>query len=155
MQVILFSLYYVKLRLTVLLGIYRTSNPLDIKWRWKNWQYIRDVKRRRWFQKRIDFRRKNDFRLDVKESRENPMILQRIAQRDRTAVEDCLDAYGSRIWAMAKKNAASTEEAETITEEIFLEIWKHAARFDPDKCSETNFVMLLCLRHLIRRARKD
>lgn len=47
MQIILFSLYYVKLRLTVLLGIYRTSNPLDIKWRWKNWQHRNAAQRRR------------------------------------------------------------------------------------------------------------
>lgn len=94
-------------------------------------------------------------RMDVKESRENPTILQRIAQSDRIAVRECIDDYGSRIWAFAKKNAASTEEAETITEEIFLEIWKHAARFDSDRCCETKFVALLAFRHLIRRARKD
>ncbi len=74
---------------------------------------------------------KKVFKFDVNESIEHPTMLQRIAQSDRIAARECIDAYGSRIWAMAKKNAASTEEAETITEEIFLEIWKHAARFDP------------------------
>ena len=97
---------------------------------------------------------KKVFRLDVNESRENPTILQRIAQNDRTAARECIDAYGSRIWAMAKKNADSTEEAEIITQEIFLEIWKHAARFDPNKCGEIKFVTLLTLRHLIRRAQE-
>lgn len=93
--------------------------------------------------------------MDLNERYNNPTILQRIAQSDRTAARECIDAYGSLIWAMAKKNAASTEEAETITEEIFLEIWKHAARFDPDRCSEINFVALLTLRHLIRSTRKE
>lgn len=98
--------------------------------------------------------RKKVFRFDVNERCENPAILQRIAQSDRAAARECIDAYGSRIWAIAKKNAASTEEAEIITQEIFLEIWKHADRFDLDRCSENDFITLLALRHLIRRARK-
>ncbi|MDQ3129482.1 MAG: hypothetical protein ACR2IA_02615 [Pyrinomonadaceae bacterium] len=39
MKVILFTLYYSKLQLSVLLGIYKTANPLDLNWRWNHWQY--------------------------------------------------------------------------------------------------------------------
>ncbi|MDQ3748965.1 MAG: hypothetical protein M3367_08140 [Acidobacteriota bacterium] len=38
MKIILFSFYYSKLRLGVLLGIHRTPNPLNLKWRWRYWQ---------------------------------------------------------------------------------------------------------------------
>ena len=38
MKVILFTLYYVKLLLSVSLGIYKTEHPLDIKSRWRYWQ---------------------------------------------------------------------------------------------------------------------
>jgi hypothetical protein len=38
MNVLLFSLYYCKLRATVWLGIHPTTQPLDLKWRWKFWQ---------------------------------------------------------------------------------------------------------------------
>jgi hypothetical protein len=41
MQRILFLLYYLKLRVTVLLGIHQTSNPLDMKWRWNYWRVRR------------------------------------------------------------------------------------------------------------------
>jgi hypothetical protein len=37
MKIILFSLYYLKLRLTLLFGIHRTANPIDIKWRYRYW----------------------------------------------------------------------------------------------------------------------
>lgn len=37
MKVILFSLYYAKLQLSVLFGIQQTANPLDLKWRWNYW----------------------------------------------------------------------------------------------------------------------
>ncbi len=46
-------------------------------------------------------------------------ILQRIKNKDRTAVQDCIDAYGNLVWAMARKYTASTDEAEAATQEIF------------------------------------
>jgi len=39
MNVILFSMYYCKLHLSVLLGAYKTANPLDWNWRWNHRQY--------------------------------------------------------------------------------------------------------------------
>lgn len=42
-----FLLYYGKLRLTVSLGIYKTANPVDIKWRWKHWENIKQSRRKR------------------------------------------------------------------------------------------------------------
>jgi len=39
-------------------------------------------------------------------------IFQRITNKDRTAVKDCVDADGNFIWALARKFTASCEEAE-------------------------------------------
>ncbi len=39
MEKLLFLLYYCKLRLSLLIGLHQTANPLNIKWRWRNWQY--------------------------------------------------------------------------------------------------------------------
>lgn len=33
-----FTIYYLGLRLRAFLGIYRNTYPLDVRWRWKNWQ---------------------------------------------------------------------------------------------------------------------
>jgi hypothetical protein len=46
MSVVLFSLYYIKLRLSVLLGIHKTVNPVSLKWRWKDWNYNYKSRRR-------------------------------------------------------------------------------------------------------------
>lgn len=37
MNVILFSMYYCKLQVIVAFGLYRTSYPLDVNWRWRFW----------------------------------------------------------------------------------------------------------------------
>ncbi len=55
-------------------------------------------------------------------------ILQRIENKDRTAVRDCVDTYGNFIWALARKFTHSTEEAEAATLEIFQDIWRYSER---------------------------
>lgn len=76
-------------------------------------------------------------------SSESSAILQRIAEADTTAVSDCIDTYGNLVWALARKYTDSLKEAETATEEIFLDVWRHAARFDPTAFNETVFVFLV------------
>lgn len=46
MERVKFLLYYSKLRLTALLG-HRTADPLDMKWRWENWELIKSARQRR------------------------------------------------------------------------------------------------------------
>lgn len=45
MKVIQFSVYYVKLHLSVALGFHHTSHPLDLHWRWRLWQQRNDARR--------------------------------------------------------------------------------------------------------------
>ncbi len=77
-------------------------------------------------------------------------ILQRIARRDKTAVKDCIDSYGDWIWAMAKKFTDTTEDAEAITQEIFLNIWRYAARFEETNFDELLFITIIA-RHQLRK----
>ena len=39
----------------------------------------------------------------------------KIAKLDKPAVGDCVNIYGSLVWALAKKFTKSTEEAEEAT----------------------------------------
>ena len=66
-------------------------------------------------------------------------ILQRIAKGDKSAVQDCLDAYGGLVWSIARKMLRNSDEAEDVVQEIFTDIWKNAARFDESKSSETTY----------------
>ena len=73
-------------------------------------------------------------------------VLQRVSKGDRTAIKECIANYGDWIWSMAKKFTDSTEDAEAVTEEIFINIWRYAAR-----CEETNFDELLFITIIARR----
>lgn len=80
-------------------------------------------------------------------------ILKRIADGDRSAVQDCLDKYGGLVWSIARKMLRNADDAEDAVQEIFVDIWKNANRFDEAKASETTFVAMLARRRLIDRIR--
>jgi RNA polymerase sigma factor (sigma-70 family) len=85
---------------------------------------------------------------------EDKTILQRIAAGDQPAVQDCLDKYSNLLWLIAKTFTRSTEDAEDAVQEIFIDLWQHAQRFDPTKASEATFIALVARRRLIDRLRK-
>lgn len=80
-------------------------------------------------------------------------LLERIAAGDQTAVKECMDAYGNLIWSLARRFCASAADAEDATQEIFLEIWKFAARYDPTAGSEAVFISTIARRRMIDRLR--
>ena len=75
-------------------------------------------------------------------------ILQRVAQGDSTAVQECIDNYGNVIWSMAKKVTDSTEDAEAVSREIFLNIWRYAERFEQTDFDELLFITLIARRQI-------
>ncbi|MDQ3179245.1 MAG: hypothetical protein M3Q33_01875 [Acidobacteriota bacterium] len=77
-------------------------------------------------------------------------ILQRVAKRDKTAVKDCFDTYGSFIWTLANKFTNSAEEAEMATREIFLDIWRYAESIDKTQSEEALLISLTARRRLIQ-----
>ena len=80
-------------------------------------------------------------------------ILSRIASGDATAVDDCLNAYGGLVWSLARRMLKSSDDAEDVVQEIFVEIWKNAERFDPTQASETTFIAMIARRRIIDRIR--
>jgi RNA polymerase sigma factor (sigma-70 family) len=81
-------------------------------------------------------------------------LLPLIASGDRDAVQGCIDRYGGLVWSLARRFCNTESDAEDATQDIFLDIWKSASRFDPSVASETTFVAMIARRRLIDRRRK-
>lgn len=82
-------------------------------------------------------------------------ILKRIASGNSPAVQECLDTYGGLVWSLALRMLPNADEAEDAVQEIFIDIWKNAERFDEAQASETTFIAMIARRRLIDRLRKD
>ncbi len=81
-------------------------------------------------------------------------ILVRIAQGDRAAVRDCLDRHGPLVWALARRLCRDPADAEDAVQEIFIDLWSAARRYDPQVAAETTFVAMIARRRLIDRRRR-
>jgi len=81
-------------------------------------------------------------------------VLQGIASGDQSAVRACIDEYGALVWSLARRLSRTTADAEDAVQEIFLDVWKSAARFDASQGSEKMFIAMIARRRLIDRLRK-
>ena len=85
----------------------------------------------------------------------NSSLLQKIASGDREAVNDCVERYGKLVWSLARRFTSNAADAEDAVQEIFIEVWSKAARFDPAKASETTYIAMIARRRLIDKMRKS
>lgn len=81
-------------------------------------------------------------------------ILKRIAAGEAEAVSLCIRTYGSLIWSLARRYLNGDADAEDAVQDIFIELWSSAGRFDPAIASETAFVSTIARRRLIDRVRQ-
>jgi RNA polymerase sigma factor (sigma-70 family) len=84
-----------------------------------------------------------------------PSVLQRIASGEAAAVRECIDEYGALVWSLARRLSRTPADAEDATQEIFLDIWRSAGRFDPLQGSDKVFIAMIARRRLIDRLRKS
>lgn len=81
-------------------------------------------------------------------------LLPRIAGGDERAVRDCVARYGALVWSLARRWTAESGDAEDAVQEIFIDLWKTAARYDSTRTSESGWVAMIARRRLIDRARR-
>ena len=81
-------------------------------------------------------------------------LLPRIAGGDQSAVPECISRYGGLIWTLARRRLASREDAEDAVQEIFIDLWRSADRFDPLVAEEITFVAMIARRRVIDRLRR-
>jgi RNA polymerase sigma-70 factor (ECF subfamily) len=83
-----------------------------------------------------------------------PTFLERIAAGDPLAVEGCLEKYRGLVWSIARRFAGNHADAEDAVQEVFIELWRHAGRFNSATAAESTFVATVARRRLIDRHRR-
>jgi len=81
-------------------------------------------------------------------------LLPRIAAGDERAVRDCVTRYGPLVWSLARRWSPEGLDAEDAVQEIFIDLWRTAARYDVSRTSEAGWVAMIARRRLIDRARR-
>jgi RNA polymerase sigma factor (sigma-70 family) len=81
-------------------------------------------------------------------------ILERVGRNEPGAVDEMMSRFGGLVWSLARRSCPTTAEAEDAVQEIFIELWKTASRFDPSIAGEATFVAMITRRRLIDRTRR-
>lgn len=82
-------------------------------------------------------------------------LLPRIAAGATAAVDECIARYGGLVWSLAKRRFRDSADVEDAVQEIFVDLWRSAGRFDPAAGSEVAFVATVARRRLIDRLRRQ
>lgn len=78
-------------------------------------------------------------------------LLLRVAAGDPAAIRECIARFGNLVWSIARRfDPVETEDA---VQEVFLDLWRSAGRYDPQLASEAAFVAMIARRRLIDRRR--
>lgn len=83
-----------------------------------------------------------------------PDVLPRIAAGESDAMDECLQRYGGLVWTLANRMVRSGD-LEDAVQDIFVEVWRAADRFDSEKGKEATFIATIARRRLIDRRRSD
>lgn len=83
------------------------------------------------------------------------VLLERTARGDRHAFDELYDHIAPRIWGMVLQVVRNRAIAEEVTQEVLVEVWRQAPRFDPSKGSATAWVTTIAHRRAVDRVRSE
>jgi RNA polymerase sigma-70 factor (ECF subfamily) len=66
-------------------------------------------------------------------SHDDDRLMLRVASGDQAALAKIIDRHGRGLRLFATRLLGSSSDAEDIVQDVFVAVWKHAARFDPAK----------------------
>ena len=80
-------------------------------------------------------------------------LLQRIATGDRDAFAELYDRTAPRIFGLVKRLLRDHSQSEEVTQEVYLEIWQNATRYDVSKGNAIAWMLTMAHRRAVDRVR--
>lgn len=82
-------------------------------------------------------------------------LLVRVARGDEEAFAAVYDALGASVYGLARRVIRDPSRAEEISQEVFIQVWQSAVRFDPKRGSAKSWVLTLAHRRAVDAVRHD
>ena len=80
-------------------------------------------------------------------------LLERIATGDQRAFSELYDQIAPRVLGLIRRVLKDQAQSEEVTQEVFLEIWQSATRFDPNKGGASTWILTMAHRRAVDRVR--
>ncbi len=83
------------------------------------------------------------------------LLLGRVARGDSHAFGQLYDELSSAVFGLARRVVRDPTRAEDVTQEVFLEVWRKAARFDSSLGKAKTWVMTIAHRRAVDAVRRS
>ena len=80
-------------------------------------------------------------------------LIRLVALGDQAAFEELYDAVAPRVFGLVKRVVRDPAQSQEVTQEVFLEIWQQAARYDTDRGRAMSWIMVIAHRKAVDRVR--
>jgi RNA polymerase sigma-70 factor (ECF subfamily) len=80
-------------------------------------------------------------------------LLQRVARGDTEAFEVVYDEVSSTVFGVVRRVLRDPAQSEEVAQEVLIEVWRTATRFDPARGSATTWILTMAHRRAIDRVR--
>ncbi len=82
-------------------------------------------------------------------------LLFRVARGDQAAFEAVYDALAGPVYGLVRKVLRDPAQSEEVVQEVMLEVWRTASRFDPARGSALSWAMTIAHRRAVDRVRSE
>jgi RNA polymerase sigma-70 factor, ECF subfamily len=83
------------------------------------------------------------------------VLLAHVARGDQPAFEEVYDRMAGPVLGMVRGVLRDLAQSEEVMQEVLLELWRTASRFDPGKGSALSWVMTMAHRRAVDRVRSE
>ena len=80
-------------------------------------------------------------------------LLMRAARGDEAAFAELYDATAARLHGLVVRVVRDRAQSEEVTQDAYLDIWRHCTRFDPAKGSPLSWMLTIAHRKAVDRVR--
>lgn len=80
-------------------------------------------------------------------------LIRLVALGDEAAFEELYDAVAPRVYGLVKRVVRDPAQSQEVTQEIFVDIWQQAARFDVDRGQAMSWILVIAHRRAVDRVR--
>jgi len=78
-----------------------------------------------------------------------------VADGDQAAFASLYDALAATVYGVVRRVLRDPSQAEEVTQEVFVEMWRQASRFDPARGSARTWAVVIAHRRAVDRVRSE